>query len=201
MLPIVGIVGAVIGICIAVAVIRWWVVIYNKFIYWKTKAERKFADIDVIMEQLVNMNMELTNVVKKYDIHEYKTLQNTIEARSRWSRNADINAKVRAAQEVENNFLKIQAVFERYPKLKADALHMRLLGRGNISDMYYKLSHAKRGYNYTAQQYNQRVRQFPRSIVANASGFRVLDYYETAHTKFTGAKKYNPKGNFDDEEG
>lgn len=199
MLPIIWIIAAVIGVGIVIAVAKWWITIYNKFIYWRTRAERKFADVDVIMEQLVNMNQEITNVVKKYDIHEYKTLKNTIEARSRWSRDADINDKVRAAQEVENNFLKIQAVFERYPKLKAEVLHMRLLGRGNVSDLYYKLSHAKRGYNRIAQEYNQRVRQFPRSLVARLSGFKVMDYYETAGTKFKPTKEYNPKGGFDEE--
>lgn len=199
MLPIIWIIAAIVGVVIVVGVARWWITIYNKFIYWRTRAERKFADVDVIMEQLVNMNKEITNVVKKYDIHEYKTLKNTIEARSRWSRDADINDKVRSAQEVENNFLKIQAVFERYPKLKAEVLHMRLLGRGNVSDLYYKLSHAKRGYNRIAQEYNQRVMQFPRSIVAKYSGFKIMDYYETAGTKFKQTEEYNPKGGFDEE--
>ena len=194
------IIAAVVGILVVVLTARWYVVIYNKFIYWKTRAERKLADVDVIMEQLVNMNKELSNVVKKYDIHEYKTIEHAIEARSRWSRDADINEKVRAAQEIENNFVKIQAVFERYPKLKASALHQHLLGRGNVSDMYYKLSHVKRGYNRIAQEYNQRVKQFPRSIVAHFSGFRPINYYETAGTKFKATKEYNPKGGFDEEE-
>ncbi len=196
---LIEIISTVVGIVIVALVARWYVVIYNKFVYLKTRAERKLADVDVIMEQLVNMNKELSNVVKKYDIHEYKTLEHTIEARSRWSRDANINEKLRAAQEVENNFLKIQAVFERYPKLKANALHLHLLGRGNVSDMYYKLSHVKRGYNRIAQEYNQRVKQFPRSIVAHFSGFRPISYYETAGTKFKAAKEYNPKEGFDEE--
>jgi len=198
-MSIIEIMAAVVGIIVLFLIGRWYVVIYNKFIYWKTRAERKLADVDVIMEQLVNMNKELTNVVKKYDIHEYKTLEHTIEARSRWSRDASINEKVSAAQQVENNFLKIQAVFERYPKLKAAALHEHLLGRGNVSDMYYKLSHVKREYNRIAQEYNQRVRQFPRSIVAHFSGFKPINYYETAGTKFKETKEYNPKGGFDED--
>ena len=56
-------------------------IVYNKFIYWRTRAERKFADIDVIMQQRIDMLIALAQVVKKYDIHEYKTFKDVIEAK------------------------------------------------------------------------------------------------------------------------
>jgi LemA protein len=197
MLPIIWIIAAVIGVAIVVGVVRWWIVIFNKFIYWKTRAERKFADVDVIMEQLVNMTNDLKDTVKKYDIHEYKTIQNTIEARSKWKKDADINEKIKAAQEVENNFVKIQAVFEKYPKLKADALH--IYAARSSKQVYYNLQHVKRGYNRIAQEYNQRVKQFPRSIVARYSGFAPIDYYETEQTKFKAVKEFGPKTGYDED--
>ncbi len=189
--------AGIVALVIVVGLIRWWIVIYNKFIYWKTRAERKFADIDVIMEQLVNMTNDIKDSVKKYDIHEYKTIQNTIESRSRWKRDADINEKIKAAQEVENNFMKIQAVFERYPNLKAENLHM--FAAESSRQIYYNLQRAKREYNRVAQKYNQRVRQFPRSVVARYSGFKPIDYYETAGTRFRQAKEFNPKKGYEED--
>jgi len=184
-----------IGISLVVAflLIRWWTVTYNKFIYWITRARRKFADIEVIMQQRVDMISALAQTVKKYDIHEYKTLKNVIEARSHWSKDADINKKVKAAQEIENNFFKLQVVFERYPKLKAEILHRNLMGRGNLSRIESRLRNARLGYNRVAQGYNERVKRFPRNIVAKVHGFKELDYLQ-----FPGQEPYKPKEIFEE---
>lgn len=182
-----------VSLIVAFIVIKWWAVTYNKFIYWITRARRKFADIEVIMQQRVDMIHALAQVVKKYDIHEYKTLKDVIEARSRWSKDADINEKVKNAQEIENNFFKLQAVFERYPKLKAEILHRNLMGRGNLSRIESHLRNARLGYNKVAQGYNERVRRFPRNIVAKVHGFKELEYLQ-----FQNQETYKPKEIFEE---
>jgi LemA protein len=176
-----------------VLLIRRWITIYNKFIYWITKAERTFADIDVIMQQRIDMITALAQVVKKYDIHEYKTLKDVIEARSRWTKDTDLNSKVKVVQEIENNFIKLQAVFERYPQIKADELHRGLMGRGNISRIESRLRHARLNYNRAVQGYNERLRRFPRNIVAKVHGFKKLDYFNLKTEE-----EYKPKEIFED---
>ena len=32
--------------------IKGWIVIYNKFVYWINRAQRKFADIDVVFHSI-----------------------------------------------------------------------------------------------------------------------------------------------------
>jgi LemA protein len=193
-----------IGASVFVAIIlflltKGWIVIYNKFVYWRTRADRKFADIDVVMQQRIDMLPALAQVVKKYDIHEYKALKDVIEARSRWTKDASLNEKVKAVQEIDNSFLRIQAVFERYPKLKADALHQSILGHGNISRMESKLREFRLGYNRVAQQYNERVQRFPRNIVAWAHSFKKLDYLTMGNQINQGTQEnYKPKELFDD---
>jgi len=130
-----GIVGAI----ALYSLTKGWITTYNKFVYWKTRAERKFADIDVIMQRRIDMLPTLAQVAKKYSIHEYKTIKDTIEARSRWTKDTTVNAKVQAVQDIENNFMKIQAVFEKYPKVKADSLYQQIMGSGNITRMERKL--------------------------------------------------------------
>jgi len=173
--------------------IKWWVSIYNKFVYWKTRAERKFADIDVIIQQRLDMLPALTQVAKKYSIHEYKTIKDTIEARSRWSKDAPLDKKVQGVQDMENNFLKIQAVFERYPNVKADKLYNQIMGSGNISRVERRLREFRLSYNKVAQDYNERVQRFPRNVVANVHGFKVIPYLD-----FGSQEKYNPKELFKD---
>lgn len=168
--------GIAIGIIAILILVRGWIVIYNKFQYWINSAKRKFADIDVLMQQRMDMLPVLAQVVKKYDIHEYKALKDVIEARSRWSKDASLNEKTQAFKEVDNAFLKIQAVFERYPKLKADALHKSIMGHGSISRMESKLREGRLAYNRVVQKYNERVNIFPRNIVARIHGFKELEY-------------------------
>jgi LemA protein len=169
---------AIIGVSTVVAAIVAynWVSIYNKFVYWKNKLEQHFAGIDVIMQRRLDMLPALAQVAKKYSIHEYKTIKDTIEARSRWTKDRNLNDKVKAVEEIENNFIKIQTVFERYPKVKADKLYQQIMGSGNITRIERKLQEFRLAYNKVVREYNQRVQMFPRNIVAKIHGFVVADY-------------------------
>lgn len=176
-----------------------WISVYNKFIYWRNKLDEKFAGIDVIMQRRSDMLIALTQVAKKYSIHEYKTIKDTIEARGRWTKDASINEKVRAAEEVENNFIKLQAVFERYPKIKADRLYKQIMGHGNITHVERKLQKFRLSYNKAVREYNERVQMFPRNIVANFYGFKIADYLELGNQINQGHQEtYKPKELFDD---
>jgi LemA protein len=161
---------------ILILLTKGWISIYNKFVYWRTKAERRFADIDVIMQQRIDMLPALAQVAKKYSIHEWKTLKDTIEARSRWTKDTPLNERVQAAQDIENNFIKIQAVFERYPQLKADKIYKKIMGSGNITRIERRLREFRLGYNKVAQEYNERVQRFPRNIIAKVHGFGIMNY-------------------------
>jgi len=184
------VVGLVIIIVLGVSV-RGWISIYNKFQYWITRAQRKFADVDVVMQERLDNIHALAQIAKKYDIHEYKALKDVIEARSRWTKDAELNEKVKLASEVENNYLKLQAIFEKYPNLKADKMHVSLMEKD--SRVERRLRKTRLEYNRVAQQYNERTRQFPRNIVARVHNFKELDYLN-----FEGQEAYEPKEIFED---
>ena len=185
------VVGLIIVIALGVSA-RGWVSVYNKFQYWITRAQRKFADVDVIMQERLDNIHALAQIAKKYDIHEYKALKDTIEARSRWTKDADLNEKVKAASEIENNYLKLQAIFERYPNLKADKMHVSLMERD--SGIERRLRKTRLEYNRVAQRYNERTRRFPRNIVARVHNFKELDYLN-----FEGQPAFEPREIFEDE--
>lgn len=193
MLIIIYVIAAV-ALILIIFIVKGWIVIYNKFQYWWNRANRKFADISVIMQERVDKIVALSQVIKKYDIHEYKTLKDVTEARSRWTKDTSINKKIDTINKMENNYIKIQAIFEKYPKLKAEALHNKIMGGSNISSTERRLREARLGYNRVAQKYNQRVKIFPRNVVAMVHGFRILEYLS-----FPGQEAYNPKKLFDDD--
>ncbi len=188
------IIWLVLGFIIIIALgfsVKAWIGVYNKFQYWITRAQRKFADVDVVMQERLDNIHALAQVAKKYDIHEYKALRDVIEARSRWTKDTDLNEKVKLTSEVENNFLKLKAVFERYPNLKADQMHISLMERD--SEIERRLRKTRLEYNRVAQKYNERTRRFPRNIVARVHNFKELDYLA-----FEGQEAYEPKEIFED---
>jgi len=188
------VIWTVVGIVLAIALflsIRLWISIYNKFQYWITKAKRKFADVDVIMQERLDSIHALAQIVKKYDIHEYKALKDVIEARSGWKKDADLNEKVRLASEIENNYFQIRAIFEKYPDLEANELHQSLIKRDTAIER--RLRKTRLGYNRVAQQYNERTKIFPRNIVARVHNFTELDYLT-----FEEQEVFGPKEVFED---
>ncbi len=192
------VIGAV-ALVVVFVIAREWISIYNKTQYWRNKAERMFAGIDIIMQQRLDLLPALAQAIKKYDIHEYKALKDTIEARGRWSKDAPLNEKVQAAQNIENSFLKIQSVFERYPDLKASGLHEKIMGRGNISKVESRLAKYRLNYNKIVEEHNRRISQFPRNIVAMVHGFKKLDYLTLGNQINQGAQEsYKPKELFSD---
>lgn len=191
--------GILVGFIIIFSLIKKWIIIYNKFQYWINRANRKFADIDVLMQQRIDMLPALAQVVKKYDIHEYKTLKDVIEARSKWTKDASLNKKAKVFKEIDGAFLKIQVLFEKYPKLKANALHKRMMGHGNISRMESKLRNFRLSYNRVVQKYNERVNIFPRNIVAKVHGFKELEYLSLGNQiNQREQEKYDSKKLFED---
>lgn len=170
---------------------RNWISIYNKFQYWINRAERKFADIDVIMQERLDNLQALAQIVKKYDIHEWKVLKETIEARGRWTKDVGLNEKVQSAAAIENSYLRIQAVFEKYPELKANELHRSLMKRDTVVEE--RLRRTRLEYNRVAQQYNERVKRFPRNIVAAIHKYTKLNYLN-----FMNQETFNPREIFND---
>lgn len=188
------IIWLVVGIIVVISLgisIKAWINIYNKFQYWLTRAQRKFADIDVVMQERIDNIQALAQITKKYDIHEYKTLKDVIEARSRWTKDTGLNDKVKLASEIENNYLKLQAVFEKYPEIKADKMHAALMKKD--SQVEKRLRKTRLEYNQVAQQYNERTRRFPRNIVADVHRFAELNYLS-----FEGQETFEPREIFED---
>ncbi|MEM3373587.1 MAG: LemA family protein [Candidatus Woesearchaeota archaeon] len=191
-------VGTILFISLYSLIINW-IIIYNKFIYWRNKLDERFAGIDVIMQRRLDMISALAQVAKKYSIHEYKTIKETIEARSRWTKDTPLNDKIQAIEDIENNFIKIQTIFEKYPKVKADKLYQQIMGHGNISNIEKKLEHFRLNYNNVVRNYNERVQRFPRNIVAKVHGFKPANYLRLGNSiNQETHENYNPKKIFSD---
>lgn len=174
----------------AIYLIRGWIIIYNKFQYWREKAKKTFANIEIVMQERLDRLEAIAQTVKKYDIHEYKALKDVIEARSKVGEGKDLDERVentsKVEDKIENSLMKLNAVFEQYPQLKSELLHEDLLEQ--VSHVESRLRKARKKYNRVVRKYNFRTRRFPRNLVASNHGFEPLEYL-----KFKEQESYLPE--------
>lgn len=178
-------------------IMRKWITTYNKFHYWYERAQEVFSSIDALIEQRFNELKVIQKNIKNHDIHEYKTLKSVVEARGGWSKDLELNEKVKLASQIENSYFKLQAVFEKYPDLKADIQHLQLTGA--TSKIESKITRARQKYNKVVRKYNYRTKKFPRSVVAKAHGFQPLDYFTSGERSASEERApFKPEDVFDE---
>ena len=163
-------------LAIAILIVAWFVLAYNKLIRMRNQVKNAWHQIDVQLKRRHDLIPNLVEVVKGYMAHEQDTLTKVIEAR-----NMAMNAKGPEAQAKAENFLteslkSLFAVVERYPDLKANqnaaALQEELTGTEN------KISFARQFFNDSVMVFNNTIQTIPSNFVASMFNFRQEEYFK-----------------------
>ena len=78
---------------------------------------------------------------------------------------------------------RLLAVTENYPALRANEQFVALMD--NLEGTENRISVERKRFNEAVQGYNTFIREFPRSIIANMSGFRAKSYFTAAEAAQT----------------
>ena len=70
---------------------------------------------------------------------------------------------------------------EAYPDLKASANFQEL--QAELVNTEDRIQAARRFYNGNVRDFNNRVETFPSNVIANAFGFRPLEFFEVKHVR------------------
>jgi len=161
---------------IAVAIIIvFCIFVYNSFIQLSNKVKEAFSTMDVYLKQRFDLIPNLVDTVKAYAKHEADTLEELTKRRARVASN-DIDGKIDGEMRIGDALSRILVVVENYPQLKASEnfldLHKRLV------KVEEDIAFARRYYNGSVRQYNDKCQMFPYNIIANIFGFRAKKMYE-----------------------
>src|ERR1043166_9603029 len=175
-----SVVGWVI-VAIAVVAALWAVMAYNGLVSLRQRCRQAFSDIDVQLKQRHDLVPNLVETVKGYAAHERGTLEAVVQAR-----NAAVAAQGPAAQAQAENMLtgalrQLFALSEAYPDLKANQNFQQL--QGEISDVENKIAAARRFFNYSFQEYNTGIQQFPAALFAASFGFTQHVFFDLGETR------------------
>jgi LemA protein len=163
---------------ILVALIGFFIILYNRLVALRQTRNNAFSDIDVQLKQRYNLVPQLVETVKGYAKHEKEVFENVTEARAQVGKAGDGSVQGRAKAEgiLGGALMGLFAVAENYPDLKADQNFQRLMAE--LSDIENKLAAARRFFNSATSEYNTAIQQFPANLIAGKFGFGEEVFFE-----------------------
>jgi LemA protein len=150
------------------------IVLYNDLVKAQNLVQTAFADIDVHLTKRAHLVPNIVSVTKGYAQHESELLLKIAEKRS-GTVSENIAQTAQSDQELTQSLNKLRITMESYPDLRADGTFIGLMQElGKIED---HLVFARRFFNGTTREYNNKVQSFPSSLIAGIFGFHVKPFY------------------------
>jgi LemA protein len=166
------VIGLVVILALAVALIAYFVGIYNGLVGLRENVKAAWANIDVLLKQRHDELPKLVETCKRYMQFEQETLERVMRARnsvSQASTSGNVAAVGAAEQQLRAGVGRLFAVAENYPQLKTDETFKQLQGR--ITALEESIADRRELYNDQVNLNNIRVKVFPDVVIAQKFGF------------------------------
>jgi LemA protein len=161
-----------------VALAVYAVVLFNGLVRARNQARAAFADVDVQLTKRHDLVPALVETVRGYVGHERGTLEEVVRLRRDAGKpQADPSSEARE-NALAGAMGRLLALVEAYPELKADGQFAQLTTE--LVAIEDALQYARRYYNGSVRDLNNRIERFPDLLVARLAGFRVQPFYEVA---------------------
>ena len=169
------------GIVAVAVVLLWAILAFNGLVRARNQVRAAFADVDVQLTKRHDLVPALVESVRGYVQHERGTLEDVVRLRGEAGKpraDADSEARENALAGAMGRLL---ALVEAYPELKADGQFAQLTRE--LVAVEDALQYARRYYNGSVRDLNNRIQRFPDLLVARALGFAVQPFYEVARVE------------------
>lgn len=175
----------IIAVAVLVLLGIFFVVGFNKLRKLDVGAQEALGGIDVQLTRRAELIPNLVQTVKGYAAHESGVFEEVTKARAGLAAAAagsDVQAKAAADAAMQQALLKVNAVAEAYPELKADANFRDL--QAQLAKTEDQIAFARQYYNDATAQLNQSVRTIPWMFFSGVAGVKEREFYDapTEHT-------------------
>lgn len=164
---------------LALLVLAYGVVIYNRLVALKHNVSKSWSNIDVLLKQRHDELPKLVETCKQYMGYEQATLAKVMEARGQVQQaraQGDVPGLGAAESGLRLGLGQLFALAEAYPELKADSQFQHLQDR--ISGLENAIADRREYYNQSVNSNNIRIEQFPDVLVARLFAFKAFDLLE-----------------------
>ncbi|MDE6706214.1 MAG: LemA family protein [Treponemataceae bacterium] len=167
---------------------------YNGMVARDEAVQGAWAQVQNQYQRRMDLIPNLVNTVKGYATHEERVFTEIAEARAQAGGVVRVDGAMlddpeqfRKYQQVQDSLgaslRRLLAVTENYPALRANEQFVALMD--NLEGTENRISVERKRFNEAVQGYNTFIREFPRSIIANMSGFRAKSYFTAAEAAQT----------------
>ena len=163
----------------------WGIGTYNGLIKKQEAMITAWGQVENVYQRRADLVPNLVALIKNYTEYEQGTLIAVTEARAK-AANTTVNTEnfdetefsnFEAAQkELGNSLNRLIVEVENYPDLKANEEYLTL--QAQLAGCENRILTERQRFNEAAMTYNQSIRQFPNSIIANMFGFEKRPYFE-----------------------
>ena len=120
----------------------------------------------------------IVQVVKRYAKHEKDTLKEIVELRNSvksYDKLSD-EEKIRANEQMSGGLIRLMALAEAYPDLKANDNFLSL--QKDLSSIEDEIAQSRKYYNAVVRNFNNKVEMIPSNIVAKMLGYKPKTMFE-----------------------
>ncbi|MFV0565089.1 MAG: LemA family protein [Flavobacteriaceae bacterium] len=157
----------IILIAVAVLLVIYGITISNLIIAKKNTVLQAYGSIEIYLKKRFDLIPNLVALLNKYIAHEKEIMLKVTELRSKTEANQSQEEKINTSNEFSGWIENFKLTAENYPNLKADTQFLEL--QYELSNLEDYISAARRAYNASVTDYNNKIQMFPASIIA---GFR-----------------------------
>ncbi len=143
---------------------------YNQMVQCAREIDRAFANVEVSLKQRHDEIPRLIEVCRGYLEHEKAVLQEVTLARGRFQESRSIDEKIVAENTLSRGLIRIFALSEKYPDLKANDLFRRLSTR--LTEIEDQIADRRELFNATVMAHNTFIERFPAVVWAKALRFK-----------------------------
>jgi LemA protein len=179
---------------IIVGMLGWFVLSYNTLVVKEEQVKTAWSQVESNLQRKVDLLPNLVKVVKRYAVHEKEVFEKIAALRSdalhtlQQSRGkadeAHIKQIEKMQQKLDASMLKLFAVAENYPQLRASEQFMQL--QSQIEGAENRINITRMQFNEAVGAFNHYIRTIPANIVASVAGFQRKAYFKAqkeAHEK------------------
>jgi LemA protein len=159
-----------------VALVALVAVLYNRLVRDRNRVDAAWSDIDVQLQRRHELIPQLVKAVGHYARYEKATLEAIGELRAEAMRASEISRRGEAEEELSSGIVRLLAVAEDYPDLKANENFLNLQQQLVETEDY--LQFARRYYNGSVRELNTRIESVPHNVVASVFDFTQREFFQ-----------------------
>ncbi|MCC6780765.1 MAG: LemA family protein [Hyphomicrobiales bacterium] len=151
-------------------------VVFNRLIRQRNIVREAWSGIDVQLRRRTDLVPNLLAVVKGYAAHERNVLEDVAQRRASSIAATDVGGQAAAERALSGSLVRLLALAEAYPQLKADQNFLEL--QRQLAEIEDQIQMARRYYNGTVRNLNITIQSFPEILLARMLGFEEQSFFE-----------------------